>query len=213
VKYVQSKPPQIPSKLPVVRMGTSVELHTTVELGGEFQMSTRLAEALLRKLGVPTFSMGIYQYFSIHTLEQAMFAITELGAPGFAAPGSKRKHVTLPHQRHKKTKGVYHKEVTDIREWYEETGRKLKPEVGLLRRMELAARARMARVDANVKHLLRETRVDKLTGKIKGGLGSGTAAGNQPDVPGAKESPPDVRKPSLPGPTSGPLRLGTVRRD
>jgi len=199
VKYVTPKLKSLPDKLPVLRMGTSVELHTTVELSAEFQITVKNAESMLRKLGVPTFSVGEHQFFSIHTLEQAMFISTELGAPGFASPGSKRKQITLPHQKSRNPHVPYHTDVTDIRDWYKKTGQTLKPDVALLKRMKMATEARMAKVGVNLKHLLQEGSVGKITSKVGQRLRAGPETSHQRNVPGREESPAILRQSGILG--------------
>ena len=79
-----------PSFHPIV-VGTAVELHPTSEIESVFDMRSNTVIRFLRSLRVPVIWIGGTSMFSVHALETALFAVSQFGAPGFAAPGSRYK--------------------------------------------------------------------------------------------------------------------------
>jgi len=76
-------------RLPIILVGRSVELHSIrslMDLIGARKLST--ASHFLRSLRIPIIYIGEEGYFSLSTLERALFYVSRPGSVGFIAPGS-----------------------------------------------------------------------------------------------------------------------------
>jgi len=141
----------------IFRVGRSVELHTVETLAEVLGLSIRKVLYMLRDMGVPLFHIGDYRFFSIYSLEKAIFMCTEVGAPGYAGPGSRLRKHQLPRERHELRKGKisarYHTEVRSLKEWFGD--KPVEVNEAVERRMEKAAKARLAAIGSNVNKLLK----------------------------------------------------------
>lgn len=207
-----------------------MELHSTVELAGMFRMKKKGATLLLKALGVPTFALGVHEYFSIYTLEQALFMVTELGGPGFAAPASLRKSVVLPVEEHKarsndpnvnvgkRKRQKYHDDVTTIQEWFKRQGKDpkdIKITSDVLKRMKMASEARMKKVGHNLTALLsgKGKKIDTNIGEIRRRPSREATPEHRRDAGSDEGKTPVVHEPGPPGGTPGEVGVGDVRRD
>jgi hypothetical protein len=72
-----------------INIGGSVHLFSVKHLAKLLHCSVNAATRTLAALQVPTVALSDYRYFNLITLEEAMFAVLDLGGPGFVAPGAR----------------------------------------------------------------------------------------------------------------------------
>ena len=83
--------------LNVILIGDSTDLFEVRTLSKVLGISMLAAKRTLRDLQVGVIYIGDREYFRVSALDEALFAMSEWGAPGFAAPGSKRKWAQYRH--------------------------------------------------------------------------------------------------------------------
>ena len=78
--------------LKVILIGDATELFEVATLALVLSIPRGTAVQLLRQLRVGLFHVGQRSYFRVSALDEAIFALTGWGAPGFASPGSHYKN-------------------------------------------------------------------------------------------------------------------------
>lgn len=75
----------------VVRLTENLKLETVESLARRFGMTRSAAYSMLKKLQVPVFHAVDQAWYNIYSLGYALFYLLDVGGPGFAAPGSRKK--------------------------------------------------------------------------------------------------------------------------